>query len=220
MSFFLLLKSVFTGEGYNYRVDRQCNPEVVDACLQEAKAYLEEKLPKKEASLPVVKESPNLDVGMFREGYCVSGNLYEDVEVKPAIPPANEKYILEVRRILKAIQEQTFVELLRYHINRKGLIGPEVYRAALIDKRLYSKIISDTNYKPTRETAIALAFALNLNLEEAKEFLSRTWYSLSETDRRDVILAYFFQQTEKVKLSEINAVLKALGELPIGRGRG
>lgn len=123
----------------------------------------------------------------------------------------------DVLKTVRSAPLQTFVDCLRYHIYRQGLIGPQVYRAAQIDKRLYSKIISNTHYNPSRETAIALAFATRLNLDDAKTLLSRAGYTLSETNRRDLILTYFFQNNSR-NLIEINGVLDALGEAPIGRG--
>ena len=123
------------------------------------------------------------------------------------------------REVLTALQQtkpQTFVELLRRHIYRLKLTGPQVYHAALMDKRLYSKIISNSAYQPSRETALALALAIRLPLFEAKELLSRAGYTLSETCRRDQILVYFFQHPQP-SLIMINGVLETLNESPIGQ---
>ena len=118
--------------------------------------------------------------------------------------------------MLNKNQNQTFVDCLLYYIDSKNLKGSEVYKAAQIDKRLFSKIVSDREYKPSKDTAIALAFALKLSLAEAQNLLSRAGYTLSHSSTRDIIIEYFFR--EKIyDVIDINEVLYRLKQKMIGR---
>ena len=50
----------------------------------------------------------------------------------------------------------------------KGFSEIQIYKTANIDRRLFSKIRSDTNYHPQKQTILSLIIALHLNLVEAK----------------------------------------------------
>ncbi len=111
---------------------------------------------------------------------------------------------------------QTFVDRLLYYINDRGVRDSDVYKAAQVDKRLFSKIVSNQQYKPSKDTAIALSFALQLSLDEANDLLSRAGYTFSHSNKRDIIIEYFFR--EKVyNLMDINDVLYQLNQKLIGR---
>lgn len=117
---------------------------------------------------------------------------------------------------LEKSTNQTFVDALIAYIKKKGLRDSEVYKAAQIDRRLFSKIMSDRQYKPSKDTAIALALALRLTLGEATDMLSRAGYVLSHSNKKDIIVEYFFRE-RIYKLDDINEVLYNLGQKIIGR---
>ncbi len=122
----------------------------------------------------------------------------------------------EMLYVLERNVNQTFVDRLLYYINEKGVQDSAVYKAAQVDRRLFSKIISNRQYKPSKDTAIAFAFALELSLEDAKDILSRAGYILSHSNKRDIIIEYFFR--EKVyNLIDINEVLYQMNQKLIGR---
>ena len=117
---------------------------------------------------------------------------------------------------LERTMDMSFVDKLLEHINRKQLRDSAVYKAAQIDRRLFSKIVCDRQYKPSKDTCIAFAFALQLTLEDAKDLLLRAGYSFSHSSKRDVVLEYFFR--EKIyNLVDINEILYRLGLKLIGR---
>ena len=122
----------------------------------------------------------------------------------------------KISRDIEALLSQTFVDALAMHISRRGMRDSEVYKAAGIDRRLFSKIMSDRKYKPSKDTAIALALAVRLTSDEADELLSRSGYVLSHSIKRDVIIEYFFCKGI-YRLDDINEVLYALGERTLGR---
>ena len=62
-----------------------------------------------------------------------------------------------------------FRALLFRYLNRSGCTNPEIYRAAQIDRKLFSAICTKPHYQPSRGTVIRLALALQLTLPEAME---------------------------------------------------
>lgn len=124
--------------------------------------------------------------------------------------------LFKLLKKLDQATDRTFVDTLMTHIRRKDLRDSDVYKAAQIDRRLFSKIMSDRKYKPSKDTAIAIAFALRLSFQEAIDLLSRAGYTLSHSNKKDVLIEYFFRE-RIYKLDDINMVLYNFGEKIIGR---
>ena len=89
---------------------------------------------------------------------------------------------------------KTFHEVLFEKIIRSGMADVEVYRRANMDRKLFSKIRSNPAYHPRKDTILALAVALKLNLEETQDLLSRAEYALSPSSKSDVIIRYFIER--------------------------
>ena len=119
-------------------------------------------------------------------------------------------------RTLDEIMNMSFVEKMLEHINRKHLRDSDVYKAAQIDRRLFSKIVSDSAYKPAKDTCIALCLAMKLTLAEANDLLSRAGYTFSHSNKRDVILEYFFRE-RVYNLNDVNEILCRLDQKILGR---
>ena len=117
---------------------------------------------------------------------------------------------------LEKARRKTFTETLMWYIAKTGKTDSAIYNSALMDRRLFSKIMSDRNYKPSKDTAIALVLALHLNLEQAEDLLKRAGYSLSHSNKRDIVIEYFIRE-EMYDLMVINDVLHKLEEKKIGR---
>lgn len=107
-----------------------------------------------------------------------------------AEPLENLKRKLDER---KAHLADTFSEYLLYLIEQKGMTNVEVYKRAIIDKKLFAKIKNDSVYHPQKITCLCLCVGAKLNLDETKDLLARAGYALSPCDMRDVIFSYFIE---------------------------
>lgn len=120
----------------------------------------------------------------------------------------------ELKRRL-AYADESFSEMLLRKIDELGLSDAECYRAANVDRRLFSKIRSDKAYKPSKQTAVAFAVALRLPLEEAKELLAKAGYALSPSRPFDIIVEYYLARGI-YDVHEINLSLYKFDQVLLG----
>ena len=99
-----------------------------------------------------------------------------------------------------------FSETLLSLIEKSGKKNSQVYKKANLDKKLFSKIINNVNYHPSKQTALALAISLELSLPEALDLIGRAGFTLSHSSKFDIILEYFLVN-RSYDIFEINEVL-------------
>jgi O-acetyl-ADP-ribose deacetylase (regulator of RNase III) len=110
---------------------------------------------------------------------------------------------------------ETFCDKLFGLIREKNQDDVEIYKKANIDRKHFSKIRSNVNYKPTKKTALALAIALQLDLDETKDLLARAELALSPSNKGDLIVSYFIER-KKYDIWEINSMLFKFGQPTLG----
>ncbi len=115
----------------------------------------------------------------------------------------------------KPKKEDTFQERLFHLIQAKNLDDTDVYKHANLDRKHFSKIRSNVDYKPKKKTALALAIAMQLNMEETRDLLARAELAFSPASRFDLIVSYFIEK-RKYKIETINTVLFNYGEPQLG----
>ena len=102
--------------------------------------------------------------------------------------------------------DEGFSEALLRLIDEKEMTDVQCYSKANIDKRLFSKIRSNPEYRPSKPTAFALAIALELSLEETSALLRKAGFAISHSSKLDIIVEYFIKN-KQYNIYEINEVL-------------
>lgn len=90
--------------------------------------------------------------------------------------------------IQKRQSNDSFSQRVLHHIDSKNLKDADVYKAAGLDRRLFSKLRSNKDYQPTKATAMVLCLALQLRPGEAEELLGLAGYSFSRASGRDIVV--------------------------------
>ena len=148
-------------------------------------------------------ESPSLSRRRFREERTVM-----DCASAPCSRPLSLEALLQQ-------EDAGFTEKLLELIDRSGKKDSYVYKKANLSKQHFSKIRNNPHYQPTKPTAIALALALELSLEETRDLIGRAGFALSNSSKFDLIIRYFIEQ-KNYNVVEINLALYEFDQSLLG----
>lgn len=112
------------------------------------------------------------------------------------------EYLLE-----ETEREETFSQALLRLIRERRFEEPELYNSVFMDRKLFNKIRNSPDYQPSKRTALLLALALKLDVEETEAFIGRAGFCLSRTHKLDVIVEHFIS-SGNYNVLEINEVLE------------
>jgi len=149
----------------------------IKGILEQLEKYLEENLAAK--SLPIFEDI------VLREAEAYHGTLESEMD----------DFIFSKKK-------PSFKSLLFRYIDERNLIDSEVYKKAGIDRRHFSKIRSNKDYRPGKNTVIALCLALELTRDEADALLESCGFSLSCSEISDLIIAFCLER----KIYDIDTV--------------
>ena len=126
--------------------------------------------------------------------------LSRDIGVKKCKSSKIDDFINE------SISDNKFQVMLFDLIDKRNLKDSDVYNKVHIDRRLFSKIRSDRDYHPSKETVILLGLALELNEDEFLDLLNSASYSLPKNNVYDLIIRFCFVEGI-YNLNDVNELL-------------
>lgn len=114
-----------------------------------------------------------------------------------------------------ARMDDNFAVTLLKLIDVKGLSDVECYKKANVSKQTWWKIMNEKDYKPSKNTVIAFAIALELSFEETQSLLSTVGFTLSHSSKFDIIIEYFLKN-KIYDIFQINETLFEFDQVCLG----
>jgi hypothetical protein len=165
---------------------------ITDDLITELKLYIKERYKLVSFTFPGRKKNKQQE-------------LFEKVQ---GVKPRNFSEVSDI--MSDFIKEKRDYESFAFSLDNlrkeKDMSPSELYKAAWIDKRLYSKIMTTASYRPKKNTAIAFGLALKLKPEEFADFLKNAGFALSDSSIFDLVVRFCVER-EIFDLHDVNAFL-------------
>ena len=132
----------------------------------------------------------------------------------------NKKSISGLKEVL-ANPDESFSSMVMRKIHESGIDEVTCYKDANLNKQIFSKIRSCAgdedieNYQPTKSTAMSLAIALKLPIEESRELPKKAGYAFSRSDKTDIIVEYCIKN-KKYDIYKVNELLFSYNQPILG----
>lgn len=128
---------------------------------------------------------------------------------------ADEMWNAYISGRLDAYQAKCFRDTLLMYMNRTGMTNAQIYKKANLSKSVFSSIMSNKDRIPKKNTVIALAIALELDLECTERLLMKAGYTFSNSIVTDLVVVYCINH-KMFDIDKINVELEKLGEPLLG----
>ena len=185
----LLRKAVAGGQADARRIVGKCGDD-----LSDARAYAELLIDLAEGELrrrqALATDEPSFSISLpaeWKQGHDENWVLSHQPKGSQMPPAADSRK--SVIPDLNRANASFSALLIKYVRNRFGGDAPSVYRAARINRKTYSSIISNELRSVSKRTAVAFALALKLSRTEANEFLQAAGYAFSSSIREDMVFS-------------------------------
>ena len=157
----------------------------------------------------------NCDVCESTIKFSLDVDECENPDIPEFIKPTSSAANKTLKEYMKDM-DKSFAYKLFDLIDERGMSDVECYKKANVDKKTFSKIkCNPDTYRPSKQTAVAFAIALKLNLDETQDLLSSAGLTLSRSFTFDKIIRYFIQK-EIYDIFEINEALFEFDQVLLG----
>lgn len=154
------------------------------------------------------------DFSRLRQSRSLFTSIAESDTCRPESSSLDREDDESLNEYLKRM-DKGFRDTLFELIDKSGMSDVECYKKANVDKRTFSKIKSSSSYRPSKQTAIAFAIALQLDIDAAQKLLSTLGYTLSGASVFDRIICFFIQKGE-YDIFTINEALFEFDQVLLG----
>ena len=148
-------------------------------------------------------------------GSLQSEGLFESTRAVRLEPDSTEEKKIapiDIDAFIRSSKDKlNFQNTLMQLIADRKLDNVTVYKKACIDKKFFSKIISNKDYVPKKHTVMALGLALELPLDEYEVFLASAGYAFMPSSKFDMIVK-FCVMNQIYNLINVDVILDDHGE--------
>jgi len=199
----------------------ECNPALLQEYLERLRTYIDNNLPKQteETPKPKTRRPDGIRFSLAEPAYYNDqipdmNRFLSQARMDSAMynsPALTKTYHLWEK---KTAVTKTFSSEVIRRLKENRIRPADFYKAAELDKRVYSSMKRDYCYSPSRITAIKCCLALHLSFPEAERLLKLAGYSLSPGLSRDLAIR-FCMENGIYDIPNVNYMLEALGESPL-----
>lgn len=166
------------------------------------------------SSMPMRPRNRNVEM-YDAEPVCESPRKIGEKGKPEVFLASRTKFEEDLKKKIKDLEIETLGKRLAHYLCEKKLDSPKVYNAVFMDRRQFSKLLSDKTKSPRRETILALAVGMKLNVVETRDLMSHAGYSIAPNNLTDVIVSAFIEHGT-YDILKINSLLSNYGLPQLG----